>query len=123
MALNPCLGGLDILNGRNAKEFIWECAKNRIRSLMHTGDVDVDDVTFEMIVLDTALGVTVSKFHRNLTRMKPIFNNLLAVILRNPSDKTLEKLHAFKKSLLAFEIRCRYYKLVVIRLNGATSSG
>ncbi len=63
-----------------------------------------------MIVLDTALSVTVTKFHRNLTRMKPIFNNLLAFILRKPSDETLEKLHAFKKSLMAFEIRWKCYK-------------
>jgi hypothetical protein len=60
-------------------------------------------VPFEMIVLDTALNVTTLKFHRNLSKMKPIFTGLVAVILSNPCEKTLKKLHAFRKSLLAFE--------------------
>jgi hypothetical protein len=38
-------------------------------------------------------------------RMKPIFNKLIDLSLGKPCDTTLEKLLAFKKSLLAFETR------------------
>ncbi len=60
---------------------------------------------FEMVVLDVALDVTLKKFQQNLSCMKPLFTLLLELTLSNPSDLTLEKLFALKKSLLSFETR------------------
>ena len=41
----------------------------------------------------------------NLFRMKPIFNKLVDQAVGKPCDTTLEKLLAFKKSLMSFETR------------------
>jgi len=37
--------------------------------------------------------------------MKPIFNKLVDIAIGKPCDTTLEKLLAFKKSLMSFETR------------------
>ena len=37
--------------------------------------------------------------------MKPIFNKLVDLAITKPCDTTLEKLLAFKKSILSFETR------------------
>jgi hypothetical protein len=56
-----------------------------------------------MSVLDCALYSTSEKFSRTIRRMKPIFNQLLAIILNRPSDRALEQLLAFKKSIVSIE--------------------
>ncbi len=62
-------------------------------------------MSFEMVVLDTALTVTTDKFNHNLSKMSLIFKKLHQITLDNPSDKTLKKFLAFKKSLMTFETR------------------
>ena len=58
---------------------------------------------FEIVVLDSALNVTVNKFQHYLSRMKPIFNKLIELAGEFPCEKTLKKIIAFKKSLFLFE--------------------
>ena len=71
---------------------------------------------FEMVVLDVALDVTLKKFQQNLSSMKPLFALLLELTLSNPSDMTLEKLFALKKSLLSFETRYFIYVNIIGRV-------
>ena len=62
-----------------------------------------DTFPFEMIVLDSALNVTVNKFQHYLSWMKPVCNSLLDLAAAAPCEKTLKKIIAFKKSLFLFE--------------------
>jgi hypothetical protein len=48
-----------------------------------------ETVPFEMLVLDNALHTVISKFHRHLNMIKPIFKVLLEETVAKPSDKIL----------------------------------
>lgn len=83
-----------------------ECTRNQMFSdHPEFENVNLNDLnfSFEMSVLDCALYSTSEKFSRTICRMKPIFNQLLAIILNRPSDRALEQLLAFKKSIVSIE--------------------
>ena len=50
--------------------------------------------------------------------MKPIFNKLVDLAITKTCDTTLEKLLAFKKSILSFETRWELWRDSVTRLGG-----
>lgn len=86
--------------GNRLFQLISELSKSRIKS--HLSQMFVP---FEMIVLDNALRVTSTRFQHYFAKMKPIINRLLSSVSTDPCEKTLEKILAFKKSLLSFEMR------------------
>ena len=97
-------------NKENIPNPSQKCPKGCSRNQMFSDKPDFENVelndqvfSFEMSVLDCAIHSTSDKFHRTICRMKPIFNQLLAIILKHPSDRALEKLLAFKKSIISIE--------------------
>ena len=88
-------------------QLVQECAKFRTRSDSPEEDhqIQTEEVPFEMLVLDNALNAITSRFYRTVGLMKPVFNKLMEMAHHSPSDKSLKKLLAFKKSLMAFETR------------------
>ena len=62
-------------------------------------------IPFEMIVLDNAMNAMTGKFHRTISGMKPLCEHLLEISQDHPSDKNLQKLLAFKKSIFKMDMR------------------
>jgi len=87
------------------KDVIRECAtSNMPRKQVLVPEV----VPFEMLTLDNALHTVIGKFNRHLKMIRPIFNVLLEETVKNPSDKILRRIMAFRKSLLTFEQNVLY---------------
>ena len=64
-----------------------------------------DAVGFEMAVLNAAFHCTNDKFFRSIGTMKLVSEKLQKLVRDLPTDRSLEKLLAFKKSLMALERR------------------